>query len=173
MLRQGIVLRALLLLYLAYAGVRQIADWEYAGLFAGIIFGVHELGHLVFGLLGEWIGVAGGSLAQLLLPLAAGALFLKQGDRYAVAVCGCWLAISMASLCPYIADARAQDLTLVSFSEEGAIHDWNYLLNSVGLLRDDVQIAHFVGVLAALVLGAGCILGVRQTIRLAKPAPVS
>ena len=117
--------------------------------------------------------MAGGSLAQLLLPLAAGALFLKQGDRYAVAVCGCWLAISMASLCPYIADARAQDLTLVSFSEEGAIHDWNYLLNSVGLLRDDVQIAHFVGVLAALVLGAGCILGVRQTIRLAKPAPVS
>jgi hypothetical protein len=171
MLRPGIALRALLLLYLAYAGVRQIADWEYAGPFAGIIFGVHELGHLVFGMLGEWIGVAGGSLAQLLLPLAAGALFWKQRDRFAVAVCGCWLAISMASLCPYIADARAQELTLVSFSEEGAIHDWNYLLSSMGLLRDDMQIARFTGFVAALVLAASAFAGAREVVRLARLAP--
>jgi hypothetical protein len=170
--RPGVVLRALLLLYLAYAGVRQIVDWEYAGLFAGVIFGVHELGHLLFGMLGEWIGVAGGSLAQLLLPVAAGALFWKQGDRFAVAVCGCWLAISMASLCPYIADARAEELTLVSFSEEGAIHDWHYLLDSVGLLGNDLAIARFVRVLAALALGWSTLVGVRETIRLSKaPRP--
>ena len=164
-------LRALLLLYLAYAGVRQLADWEYGGLFAGITFGVHELGHLVFGMLGEWIGVAGGSLAQLLLPLAAGLLFFRQRDRFAVAVCGCWLAISMATLCPYIADARAEELTLVSFSEEGAIHDWHYLLSSAGLLNDDLRIAHFVGFLSALVLAGSATLGTREVVRLAKATP--
>jgi len=99
-----------------------------------VIFGVHELGHLVFAFFGEFLAVAGGSIAQLLLPIGAMALFYKQKNRFGVAVCGCWLAVSMGQLAIYIADARAESLELVSFSPEGG-HDWNYLLEQMHLLK--------------------------------------
>jgi hypothetical protein len=159
MRRPALVLRLLLLGYLSWAGIRQLTDAEYAGLFEGVNFGVHELGHLVFAFLGEWMSVAGGSLGQLLLPLAAALLFRRQGDRFAVAVCVGWLAISLADLAPYIADARAEELDLVSFSEDGAVHDWNYLLGRAGLLADDRRIAAFVRALAWAVLAAGLTAG--------------
>ena len=60
------------------------SDW---GLFGGITFGVHELGHLVFMLTGnEFLTVAGGSLLQLLVPLGAVWLMRERGDALGVAV---------------------------------------------------------------------------------------
>ncbi|MGE3525520.1 MAG: hypothetical protein AB7I33_06330, partial [Gemmatimonadales bacterium] len=94
--------RALLLAWLAWTGWHYLRDPEYASVFQGIDFGVHELGHLVFGFGGEWIGVAGGSLAQVLLPLAAGALFWSQRDYFGAAVCGAWEAFSLFELSRYV-----------------------------------------------------------------------
>ena len=36
----------------------------------GVDFLIHEAGHPIFGIFGEFIGVAGGSLLQVLVPLA-------------------------------------------------------------------------------------------------------
>jgi hypothetical protein len=133
-------------------------DFEFS-LVGGVIFGVHELGHLVFAPFGEFLSVAGGSIAQIALPAAAALLFLKRQDRYAIAVCGCWLAVSLGQLGVYVADARAESLDLVSFSAEGAVHDWNYLLERMHLLRDDVQLGHFAKFVGWLVLGFSLLLG--------------
>ena len=76
-------------------------DFEFS-LFGGVIFGVHELGHLVFLPFGETMTIAGGSIAQIALPVAAIALFVHRKDRYAVAVCGCWLTVSLGQLGVYI-----------------------------------------------------------------------
>jgi len=157
----AVAARAVLLAYLAWEAVRQLRshDFEFS-LFGGVIFGVHELGHLVFAPFGEFLSVAGGSIAQIALPAAAALLFLKRKDRYAIAVCGCWLAVSLGQLGVYVADARAESLDLVSFSAEGAVHDWNYLLERLHLLRDDVQLGHFVKFIGWLVLGFSLLVGI-------------
>ncbi len=144
--------RAALFGYLALQLLRPLREQGEWTLFSGIIFGAHELGHLFWMPFGEWTSVAGGSLTQLLIPLGALALVWRGKDWFGVAICGLFLATSLAELSWYMADARAEMLDLVSFSEEGAIHDWNYLLGSVGWLNSDVAIARLTRFYAWLVL---------------------
>jgi hypothetical protein len=159
-------LKLALVAYLAYAGIRAIRDSEYRSLFAGVNFGVHELGHLVFSPFGEWITIAGGSFTQLLLPIAAAALFLHQKDRYAVGVCIIWLAISLADVAIYAGDARALELDLVSMSDDDAGgHDWNYLLDSMDMLRADLAVARGMRATAFVLLVAGSILAIKEAMK--------
>lgn len=164
----------LLLLWQAVRPLRTQGEWT---LFSGVIFGAHELGHLFWAPFGEWMGVAGGSLTQLLIPVGAAAVVLRQRDWFGAAVCGLFLATSLGELSWYIGDARTELMDLVSFSEEGAIHDWNYLLRRAGMLRQDVALAgfaRFIGwsiVLVSTVL-AGRLLWWMATLRpAASPAP--
>ncbi len=169
----GAALRLAVLAFLAWEGARQLRshDFEFS-LFGGVIFGVHELGHLVFAPFGEFLAVAGGSISQILLPIGAIALFHKQKNRFGVAVCGCWLAVSMGQLAIYIADARAESLELVSFSPEGG-HDWNYLLEQMHLLKSDVAIGHFVKFLGWIVLGLSVWLGLDEIRKIVNPQEVA
>ncbi|MDQ8154939.1 MAG: hypothetical protein P3B98_09755 [Gemmatimonadota bacterium] len=143
--------RAAVALLLAWQAGRAFRDAEAFHVFRGITFGAHEFGHLFFALSGsEWLTVAGGSLTQFLVPIGAMAVMRYYRDWFGVAACGMWLASSFADLAPYIADARAMELDLVSFTEDGAGHDWNYLLGKAGLLFQDQAIARldrFVGFL--------------------------
>lgn len=138
--------------------LREQGDWT---LFSGIVFGAHELGHLFWMPFGEWMGIAGGSLMQLLVPIGAAAVVWRGKDWFGVAVCGLFLAASLADLSWYIADARTEMLDLVSFSEEGAVHDWNYLLGEAGLLRQDLAFARFARFIAWLLLLASGALAAR------------
>ncbi len=151
--------RALLLVYLAYAGYRHLTDAEYTSVFSGITLAIHELGHVLFGWLGEWLAVAGGSITQLAAPLAVQLILLRQRDYFGVAVGGAWLAMSMANLAVYVGDAEAEALPLVSLGGGDVVHDWNYLLSSVHLLAYDAQIAGMIRAAAFVVLVASCWLG--------------
>lgn len=135
--------RALLFAVLAYQVLRPLREQGEWTLFSGIIFGAHELGHLFWMPFGEWMGIAGGSLTQLLVPIGAAAVVWRSRDWFGVAVCGLFLATSFAELSWYIGDARTELLDLVSFSEEGAVHDWNYLLGHAGMLTSDLAFARF------------------------------
>lgn len=153
--------RAALLVILAWQALVPFRDAEAFHVFRGITFGAHEFGHLFFALSGnEWLTVAGGSLTQFLVPIGAALAVRRARDWFGVAACGLWLASSFADLAPYIADARAMDLDLVSFSEDGAGHDWNYLLNHAGLLTQDHAIARLDRLAGFLVLAAAVGLAV-------------
>ena len=52
-------------------------------------------------------------------------------------------------------------MDLVSFSEEGAIHDWNYLLGSAGMLTSDLAFARFARFIAWVVLVGSTALAAR------------
>ena len=145
--------RAPLLLYLAWVGSRHLADPLYNSLFGGITLGIHELGHLLFGLAGQWPGVAGGSLAQIAAPAAAIWILGRQRDYFGVAVAGAWLSFSLFGLVTYVADARAQELPLLSLGPE-PIHDWNWMLGRLGLLGWDRSLAAVMRA-AALILWVG------------------
>lgn len=135
--------------------LREQGDWT---LFSGILFGAHEFGHLFWALLGEWFGVAGGSLTQLFVPIGAIALVWRGKDWFGVAIGGLFLATSLAELSWYIADARTEMMDLVSFSAEGAVHDWNYLLGRAGWLKADLAIARSLRFVAWLVLAGSTLL---------------
>ncbi len=151
--------RALLLIYLAYAGWRHLTDPEYGSIFSGITLGIHELGHVLFGPFGEWLAVAGGSITQLAAPAAVALILLRQRDYFGVAVGGAWLSMSLSNLAVYVADARAEALPLVSVGGGDVVHDWNYLLDSVHLLPHDAQIAGLVRAAAFVSLAGSVWLG--------------
>jgi hypothetical protein len=143
--------RVPLLLYLAWDGRRHFLDGDAGGLFAGITFGAHELGHLLFAFLGQFMAVAGGSINQILIPVGAGFLFYHYRDYFGIAGAGAWLSSSLIDLARYIGDARAFDLDLVGFGED-SVHDWAWLLGHFDALQYDTRIATFTRGCAVLVL---------------------
>jgi hypothetical protein len=163
--------RALLVAYLAYAGARHLADAEYGSIFSGITLAVHELGHVLFGFFGEWLSVAGGSITQLAAPVAVALILLRQRDYFGVAFGGAWLSMSLSNLAVYIADARAEELPLLSLGEDDVVHDWNYLLDSVHLLPHDTAIAGLVRVAALVALVLSCLLGAWLCVVMARTRP--
>lgn len=106
---------------------------------------IHEGGHLLFGYFGRFLGVAGGTILQLLVPFTLAAYFAFQRQLQGTAFCAFFCFEQFLPITTYMADARAQDLPLLTVGDpEFVIHDWNYLFNSLGVLNHDTQIAAFI-----------------------------
>jgi hypothetical protein len=109
---------------------------------------LHEGGHLFFRFFGELLMVAGGTLLQLATPLMLAALFVFQRQVPGTAFCVFFLFEQFLPISTYMADARAQELPLLTVGDgDDVIHDWNYLFGRFGLLDHDTQIAHAVRVI--------------------------
>ena len=162
--------RAAVLALVAWQAAVPLRDSDW-GLFGGITFGVHELGHLVFALTGnEYLTVLGGSLLQLLVPLGAVWLMRDRDDALGVAVAVLWLAASLGNLSWYVGDARDLELPLVSMGGEGDDHDWSYLLRTVDLLEQEKRIAAAVRGAGWVAWGGALLHGVRHGVR-RRPRP--
>ncbi len=157
-------LRAPLLLVFVWILHGYLDDPLNTSIFDGMNLAFHEMGHAAF----MWFGsrmltVAGGTIFQLGIPIAAGGYLLhKQRDPFGAAVCLFWLGTAFFGAGVYAADARAQALPLVSPFGPVDVdsHDWTVLLMRYGMLsRDEVIGAALrrTGVLAmvgSLALGA-------------------
>ena len=147
----AVMVRRLFTLALLAYGLYDLAHLGRGTLLEGVDLASHETGHLVFAPFGEFLGCAGGTLFQLIMPLAFVAYFTRRGDGHAASVALWWVGQNCGHIAYYVADARAMELPLVG----GGEHDWNYLLGELGLLARDQAIAHAVvatGVL--LVIGS-------------------
>lgn len=108
----------------------------------GVFVPVHEGGHLLFRMFGEFVMVAGGTILQLLVPILLASYFIFHRQAQGVAFCLFFMFEQFFPISTYMADARAQDLPLLSVgSGEDVIHDWNYLFGALGVLDHDIQIA--------------------------------
>lgn len=161
--------RALLLLFLAWDGVKHLRDPEEGGVFAGITFGVHEFGHLLFAFGGETLTILGGSLNQVLIPVGAGALMFHYRDYFGITVAGAWLSSSLLDMARYVADSRVFELDLVGFGEDVG-HDWAYLLGQWGLLPHDLAIAAGLRLVALLLLLVSIGVGAWICLQMTAPA---
>jgi hypothetical protein len=141
--RQGLVV--LLALY----GALCIATPGTYRLMDGVDLAIHEAGHVFFAPFGEFVGFLGGTLLQLLMPLAFFGHFLYRGDRFSAYVVLWWVAQSLWNVSVYVADARAQALPLVG----GGEHDWAYILGRLDLLPHDTAIAGAVRMAGVLLFG--------------------
>ncbi|HEY0671657.1 MAG TPA: hypothetical protein VGD27_05290 [Longimicrobiales bacterium] len=129
--------RALLLLVCAYIFYRHLEDPMYGGIVKGFNLAIHEIGHILFGFAGDLIGIAGGTILQLLAPAVAAWLFYRQRDFFAIAIALCWLGTSFFDVAVYAADARAGDLPLVGLGGGDPEHDWFIMLAEADLLNSD------------------------------------
>src|SRR6266568_7605840 len=83
----------------------------------------HEAGHLLFGYFGEFIKVIGGTLGQLLVPLAITIYFIQRREFYSSTVSIFWLGQNMFGISVYVKDAAALELPMVSLGGGDVIHD--------------------------------------------------
>jgi hypothetical protein len=81
--------------------------------------------------------ILGGTLGQLIVPLACVLLFIRRGETLAVAFSAFWGFENLLYIATYMADARASALPLVGSDES----DWTILFSNWGVLHLDRTIA--------------------------------
>jgi hypothetical protein len=106
----------------------------------------HEAGHPIFGIFGWTMGLLGGTLGQLVFPIAVTVTYLRKRAIAPAALGLIWLFQNFLNIARYIADARAQDLPLVGNGDR--LHDWNTLLTQWNALSKDTSLARIVTVIA-------------------------
>lgn len=115
----------------------------------------HEAGHVILGFFGRFIAVLGGSTMQVLVPLVCTVAFLTRRQAASAAATLFWTGQSLADVAVYVADGKAMALPLLA---EGLIHDWNYILGTLGWLDHAVRLGRLtfglgvVAMLSALVM---------------------
>jgi len=117
---------------------------------------IHETGHLIFAPLGEFIGFAGGSLFQLIVPVAFASYFTWKQSHYSAAIVLFWVGQSLLNVYVYAQDAVTMLLPLVG----GGIHDWNWMLERLGMLGYTRSIAGMIRLVGTLTILAAAFLSI-------------
>lgn len=119
----------------------------------------HEAGHLLLGWSGwEFLMVLGGTIGQLFVPVALTIYFYLRRERFSSAVTLFWTGQNLFNISVYVKDAQAMALPLVSVGGgDDTIHDWNYILAKLGLLRWDSVIGGLVYGLGVLIIAGSVI----------------
>jgi hypothetical protein len=143
----------------------------------GVNLAFHEAGHVIFGIFGHFLGVFGGSLGQIVMPLICMGTFLFYRNPFAASVTLWWTGQNFMDLAPYINDARALQLPLIGGnigSDNPDFHDWHHLLRDLGWLKYDHTLAvlsNHIGILLMIlsfVWGGYLLYRQYKTIRLGK-----
>lgn len=123
---------------------------------------IHETGHLIFRLFGEFMMIAGGSLFQVILPAVFVGYFWWHEKYYSASVVLFWVGQSIINVYIYAADSVAMQLVLTSgfTGSEGSFHDWNYMLTRVGLLESTKTIAGLIRVAGTLTIIAAAVFSI-------------
>ncbi len=122
----------------------------------------HELGHLFFGIFGETVGIWGGTIMQLLIPLGLFINFFLRKDTAGTTFCSFWFGENLLNIASYVGDARTMALPLVG----GGEHDWNIILMDLDMLNYDTTIAGIVRTFGWLIMVSAVIwfviIGLKQ-----------
>ena len=151
----------------------KITDWQLAGFGIGVavflglllasergfIFGLdhanllfHEAGHPIIGLFSNRLETYGGTIGQLVFPVALAVSFWRKGQALALAAAVIWFFENWLNIARYMADARALELPLVG----GGDHDWNTIFTRWNVLQYDLDIAGTVKFLGWLGMASVC-----------------
>lgn len=123
---------------------------------------MHETGHLVFRLFGEFMGIAGGSLFQVIFPAVFVGYFIRRMQYYSAAIVLFWVGQSILNVWVYASDAVVMQLVLTSgfTGSEGSFHDWNYLLTRTGLIGSTNVVAGIIRAAGTIVIVVGSVFSI-------------
>lgn len=112
---------------------------------------IHEGGHGIFKLFGKFIYTLGGTITQILIPLMFIIYYLRINRILFAQIFLIWLGENFLNISIYASDARAMRLPLLGGKK--VYHDWNYILNELGIIDYDYvvgNIFYFLGLLTFL-----------------------
>ncbi len=123
---------------------------------------IHETGHLLFRLFGEFMMIAGGSLFQVIVPAIFVGYFIWQKSYFSAAIVLLWVGQSILNVWVYASDAVVMQLVLTSGSTgaEGSFHDWNYMLTATGLIdstKGVAKVIRFAGTLTIIIASVSAV----------------
>jgi hypothetical protein len=125
----------------------------------GVNLLIHEGGHFIFRPLGEFMSIAGGTLMQLMLPAAFVVYFFTHAQLYSSALTLFWIGESLINVSIYAADAILMELPLLGGND--VIHDWNYMLTSLGLLDSTSIISTAIRIIGTLIILTAIFFSIR------------
>ncbi len=132
----------------------------------GVNLVIHEAGHVVFSPFGEFLAVAGGSLFQVIVPLVFAGYFYFNRKPYSCALVLFWAGESLLNVSVYAADSVVTQLPLLG--GDNSIHDWNFMLDRLGLLRQTATIAFAIRAIGTLLIVFAAVWGIRTAMRPSK-----
>lgn len=121
---------------------------------------IHEGGHGIFRIFGDFIYTFGGTLMQLLIPGLFIFYFYTNEKKAGIQISMIWLGESLMNVAVYAADARARRLPLLGGNK--VYHDWTYLLSRTNLLEYDVLIGEIFYFTALLIFIAALLLPLKM-----------
>ena len=135
-------------------------EWH---LIDGVNLLIHEAGHLFFRPLGEFMMIAGGSLFQIIMPAIFVGYFVRQKNFYSAAMVLFWVGESMLNVSVYAGDSLALQLPLLG--GEDSIHDWNYMLGQLGMLKSTPKIAGLIRFLGTSLIVLAFVWAVKSALK--------
>lgn len=161
----GDILLAVVLCLLLFAVQVRNVNLPFFSLLANALymvnFVIHEIGHVLFGFFGQFVGILGGTLAQLLFPTMAFLVAATRNKRLQACFFTFWIGESLTEVSVYISDAQSQQLKLISpftlFSSAKPLHDWHFLLGKMNLLWADQIIGKATAALGFLIMCAAIV----------------
>ncbi|MEO7426119.1 MAG: hypothetical protein ABI036_13105 [Fibrobacteria bacterium] len=124
---------------------------------------VHEAGHTVFRPFGEYLCAAGGSMLQVIMPAAFVVHFFRRKDPYEAGMVLLWVGQSALNVSVYSADAVKMELPLLG--GDAVTHDWNYLLEEAGLLKETWLVAGLIRLSGTLAILAGMVIALTYAVK--------
>jgi TfoX C-terminal domain len=134
--------RVLVVLFMAWYGFLNLEHPDRWLFLDNVNLIIHEAGHVLWRLFGEFLHFLGGSLTQILIPLTFVVYFWRSVQRFAACVAAFWTASSLFNLSVYIGDARAMELPLLG--GDNSTHDWNWILSNLNALNSDHALSAIV-----------------------------
>jgi hypothetical protein len=107
--------------------------------------------------------IAGGSLFQLIVPATFAGYFYFNRTYFSCAFVLFWLGESLLNVSVYAADSVEMQLPLLGGND--SIHDWNYMLDHLGLLWHTGGIAFTIRALGTLIIIFALVWAIIITLR--------
>jgi hypothetical protein len=120
---------------LTYSALVQIVTRETWWFIQNVNLIFHEAGHIIFMFFGETLAILGGSLLEILIPVAVTLHFIFSKQYFSAAFSSWWTATALLSVSIYASDARERLLPLIT--NDTNTHDWFNLLSKYNLLKYD------------------------------------
>jgi len=102
----------------------------------------HEAGHTIFFFTGDFFRMLAGSAFQVFIPLFFSLYFYFSNQKFSGALCLLWVGQNLLNVSVYAGDAVNMSLDLLG--GDSVIHDWNYLLVSLGLLNKTILVSKII-----------------------------
>lgn len=122
----------------------------------------HEAGHIIFAPLGEFMQIAGGSFAQILMPLVCAVALRREGDPFGAGVAVAWMGMSFMDVSVYAFDAAHPVLPLIGGGTgEDSFHDFIWLFERIHQEGHIKAWARVINAMGAVVMFGGFALAAK------------